>query len=304
MTTTTAPTRAESVPLTRSHIALLVCSGLLTLAVGLGLPSLAVGLLAWRRNATDHDGAKRLTTIGWRVFSACTVIAVLLGLQLWSTTPSFTTFWDWDTAAEVFPQLLEVFVKTTLLITVVGTVIAASLGLVLAVTTQSLPRLVAGVLRWVMDVIRMTPLIVQLVFVYYLVPPEWSLLWVGTIVIGVHYATYMAESYIAGIASVDRGQWEAAKSLSLSTGRTWRAVVLPQALRATLPSLGNWAISMFKDTPYLFAIGVVELVTRAQQYGASTFRYNEAITLAGLIFLGASLLTAVAIRKLEKSLVY
>ena len=304
MTTTTAPTRAESVPLTRSHIALLVCSGLLTLAVGLGLPSLAVGLLAWRRNATDHDGAKRLTTIGWRVFSACTVIAALLGLQLWSTTPSFTTFWDWDTAAEVFPQLLEVFVKTTLLITVVGTVIAASLGLVLAVTTQSLPRLVAGVLRWVMDVIRMTPLIVQLVFVYYLVPPEWSLLWVCTIVIGVHYATYMAESYIAGIASVDRGQWEAAKSLSLSTGRTWRAVVLPQALRATLPSLGNWAISMFKDTPYLFAIGVVELVTRAQQYGASTFRYNEAITLAGLIFLGASLLTAVAIRKLEKSLVY
>ena len=82
-----------------------------------------------------------------------------------------------------------------------------------------------------MDVVRMTPLIIQLMFVSYLVPVSWDLLWVGTAVIGLHYATYMAESYIAGIASVDRGQWEAARALSLPLGRTWRAIVLPQALR-------------------------------------------------------------------------
>lgn len=302
--TTSHQTTNESVPLTRSHITLLVCSALLTLAAGLGLPSLVVAVLAWRKNADDHPAAKRLTRIGWYVFSAFVVIGVLIALQLWSMTPSFAEFWSWDAAAEVLPVLLKTFVKTTLLITVVGTAIAATLGLALAVATESVPRFVSVPLRWLMDVIRMTPLIVQLVFVYYLVPVEWPLLWVGTAVIGVHYAMYMAESYIAGIASVDPGQWEAAKALSFSTRRTWGAVVLPQALRATLPSLGNWAISMFKDTPYLFAIGVVEVVTAAQQYGAGTFRYNEAFTLAGLIFLIASLITAVAVRKLEKSLVY
>lgn len=302
--TTTADTTHESVPLTRSHITLLVCSGLLTLAAGLGLPSLVVGILAWRKNPEDHPAAKRLTRIGWYVFSVFAVIGVLIVLQLWSMTPSFNKFWSWEAAAEVFPQLLEAFVTATLLITVVGTAIAASLGLLLAVLTESLPALVSAPLRWVMDIIRMTPLIFQLMFALYLVPPDWPPLWWGTAIIGVHYAMYMAESYIAGIASVDPGQWEAAKSLSLSTGRTWVAVVLPQAMRATLPSLGNWAISMFKDTPFLFAIGVIEMVTAAQQYGAGTFRYNEAITLAGLIFLVASLVTAVAVRKLEKSLVY
>ena len=306
MSATTVSTSGprESVPLTRSHITLLVCSGVLTLAAGLGIPSLVLGLLAWRKNAADHEGAKRLTRIGWYVFSAFAVIGLLALLQFWSTTDFFEEFWSWEAAAEVFPKLLMAFLKVTLLITVVGTAIAAVLGLILAVATESLPRVLAVPLRWVMDVIRMTPLLFQLLFALALFPPQWEPLWWGTAIIGVHYAMYMAESYIAGIASVDPGQWEAAKSLSFSPARTWGAVVLPQALRATLPSLGSWAISMFKDTPYLFGVFVVEMVRVAYQYGGNTFRYNEAFTLAGLIFLVASLITAVAVRKLEKSLVY
>lgn len=303
-TPTSPPESRETVPLTRSHLALLVSSALLTLVVGAGLPSLLIAVLAWRRNNDDHAGAKRLTRIGWIVFTVFGAAAALAGIGLWLTTPEGQEFWDWETATEVTGELIPIFLKTTLVVTVVGTIIAATVGLVLAVATQTLPRFVGAVLRWVMDVIRMTPLIVQLMFVSFLVPPGWSLLWVGTVVIGVHYAMYMAESYIAGIGSVDKGQWEAATSLSLPTGRTWRAIVLPQALRATLPSLGNWAISMFKDTPFLFAITVVEMVTAANQYGNSTFRYNESYTIAGLIFLVASLVTAVAVRRLEKSLVY
>ena len=217
---------------------------------------------------------------------------------------TFEEFWNWDYAAQAFPDLLSTFLETTLLITVVGTLIAVTLGLLLAVLVEALPGVAGRPLRFVMDFIRMTPLIVQLIFVSYLVPVSWPLLWVGTVVIGVHYSTYMAESYIAGIASVDKGQWEAARALSLSQGRTWRDVVIPQGIRATLPSLGNWAIAMFKDTPFLFGIGVVEMVTEAQQFGAGTFRYNEALTIAGLIFLVASLVTAFAVRRLEKALVY
>ena len=86
--------------------------------------------------------------------------------------------------------------------------------------------------------------------------------------------------------------------------RAFTAVILPQALRATIPSLGNYAVAMFKDTPFLFAITVVEMVTAAQQYGARNFQYLEPITLAGVIFLLASYPTSILIRRLEKSLVY
>jgi polar amino acid transport system permease protein len=121
-------------------------------------------------------------------------------------------------------------------------------------------------------------------------------------VLGIHYTTYMAEVYRAGIDSVPKGQWEAASALSLPGPRTWIAVVIPQAVRNTLPALGNYAISMFKETPFLIAISVAEMVTAAQNFGASDFRYTEAFTLAGLIFLAASYPTSLLIRRLEKRL--
>ena len=210
---------------------------------------------------------------------------------------------DWSFAIDILPDLLRAFVEVTLLVTVVGTVIAAVLGLVIAILIMVLPRPLAWLVRWIANFIRMTPIVVQLLFFF------WSFVWmdpmtIGLIVFGVHYATYMSEVYRAGIESVPPGQWEATKALSMNAMRTWRKVVIPQALRSTVPSLGNYAISMFKDTPFLFVITVAEMVTVAQTIGAQTFRYNEAITIAGLIFLAASYPTALAINRLEKRLAY
>lgn len=210
---------------------------------------------------------------------------------------------DWSFAVEILPDMLAAFFQVTLLVTVVGTVIAAVLGLVIAILTMVLPRPLAWLVRWVANFIRMTPIVVQLIFLF------WSFLWmepmtIGLIVFGVHYATYMSEVYRAGIESVPKGQWEATTALSMNAMRTWRKVIIPQALRSTIPSLGNYAISMFKDTPFLFAISVMEMVRVAQTIGAQTFRYNEAITIAGLIFLAASYPTALAINRLEKRLAY
>ena len=210
--------------------------------------------------------------------------------------------WSWQRAADALPLLLDGF-KITLLATVLGMAIASVLGLVIAIARRTCPAYVRVPLRWITEFIRLTPLVVQLLFVYYLLP-QFSALQIGIAVLGVHYSTYMAEVYRAGIEAVPAGQWEAARALSLPTTRTWRAVVLPQAVRATLPALGNYAISMFKDTPFLFAITVVELVTAAQQYGARTFQYLEPITMAGVIFLLASYPTSVLIRQVEKRLAY
>src|SRR5690554_6032206 len=201
------------------------------------------------------------------------------------------SIWSWDAAIEVLPLLLEAFVKVTLYVTLVSSVIAAVLGLVLAIGRRSAPRPIAVVLTFISDFIRMTPIVVQLLFAYYLFL-DMEPITIGIIIFGIHYATYMAEVYRAGIDSVPQGQWEATTALSMSPGRTWTAVIIPQALRSTLPALANYVISMFKDTPFLMVITVVEMVRQAQLYGSKNFRFVEAIIIAGVIYLVASLLSS------------
>ncbi|WP_407443320.1 ectoine/hydroxyectoine ABC transporter permease subunit EhuD [Rhodococcus sp. (in: high G+C Gram-positive bacteria)] len=213
-----------------------------------------------------------------------------------------TVEWSWQRAGEALPVLLEGF-RITLLATVLGFALAAVLGLAVAIMRRSLPKVLAKLLSAIVEFIRLTPLVVQLLFVYYLLP-QFSALQIGIAVLGIHYATYMAEVYRAGIEAVPVGQWEAARALSLPPARTWRAVILPQAIRRVVPALGNYAVSIFKDTPYLFTISVVEMVTAAQQFGARNFQYLEPLTMAGLIFLAASYPTSVLIRRLERRLAY
>lgn len=214
-----------------------------------------------------------------------------------------SNIWDWEYAWAALPSMLEAFFKVTLMVTIVGSVIAAVLGLILAIARRSTPKPINAVLTFIMNFIRMTPIVVQLMFAFYLFT-NLSPVTIGVVIFGIHYATYMAEVYRAGIDAVPVGQWEATKALSMSRSRTWIAVIIPQALRSTLPALGNYVISMFKDTPFLLSITVVELVRAAQIFGGQNFRYTEAITMAGIIYLIASYPTSVLIRRLEKRLEY
>ncbi len=206
--------------------------------------------------------------------------------------------WNWERAWEVLPDLLA-GLRITVLATVVGMVIASLLGLALALVGRAPNRWVTVPVKFVVDFVRSTPLLVQLVFVYLLSPPEIPGLAIGCVVLGVHYATYMSEVYRAGIDAVPPGQWEAATALNLPRARTWRAVILPQAVRKTLPGLGNYAISMFKETPFLFAIQVVEMFAEAQSFGANTFSYVEPLTMVGLLFLLVSYPTSLLVRRME-----
>jgi len=207
---------------------------------------------------------------------------------------------DREAVEDAFPLLLEGF-RVTLLATVLGTLVAAVLGLAIAVAGRAPSRLVTVPVKAVMEFIRSTPLLVQLVgaaAVLTSVEP----LTIGIVVLGVHYATYTSEVYRAGIDGVPKGQWEACRALSMSPRRTWQAVILPQAVRNVLPALGNYAVSMFKETPFLAVITVQEMVFEARKYGADHFAYTEAFTLAGLVFLVASYPTSLLMRKLEKRL--
>jgi polar amino acid transport system permease protein len=151
--------------------------------------------------------------------------------------------------------------------------------------------------------IRSTPLLIQLYFLFFVLPDlgvTLSPLVTGMIGLGVHYSCYMAEVFRSGIEAVPRGQWEAAVALGMPRGHTWRAVILPQAIPRVVPALGNYVIAMFKDTPLLAAISVAELLEAAKVIGAENFRYLEPLTLVGAIFLVLSLAASGVVRLLEK----
>jgi polar amino acid transport system permease protein len=210
--------------------------------------------------------------------------------------------WQWDFALEILPELLYAFFRYTLVATVLGTALAAVLGLAFAIIRRLNVPVLAPLTTGFIEFIRSTPLLVQLFFLFFVLP-EFGVtigaLTTGVIGLGVHYACYLAEVYRAGIEGVPKGQWEATTALSLPHRLQWQHVILPQAIRNVLPALGNYAISMFKETPFLALITVPEMVHEALAIGSITFRYIEPLTLAGLIFLLASYPTAIALRKVE-----
>jgi len=149
-------------------------------------------------------------------------------------------------------------------------------------------------------------LLIQLYFLYFGLPAfgvSASPLLTGILGLGLHYSTYCSEVYRAGIEGVPRGQWEAARALGFRRLDTWRRVVLPQAIPPIVPALGNYLISMFKDSPLLAAITVTELLQTAKIIGAERFRYLEPLTLVGLLFLAVSLVASRGVRWLELRLV-
>lgn len=183
-----------------------------------------------------------------------------------------------------------------------GMALALTLGLAAALARRSRRRWIAWPAGLAVEFVRSTPLLVQLYFLFYVLPSagvQFSAFTTGVLALGVHYAAYCSEVYRAGLESVPRGQWEAATALNLTRWQTYRRVVLPQAIPPVVPALGNYLVAMFKDTPLLSAITVLELLQRAKVIGAETFRYVEPLTLVGLLFLAVSLVAAAGVRALE-----
>ena len=211
---------------------------------------------------------------------------------------------DWNFAWQILPLLLKASIYT-IGITLVAFALALVGGLVLALLRRSRQRWLSLPAASLIEFIRSTPLLIQIFFLFY-VMPEYGLtlsaLTAGTLGLALHYSCYLAEVYRGGLNSVPRGQWEAAKALSLSPQRMYRSVILPQAIRTVLPALGNYMVAMFKDTPVLSAITVAELMLQAKNIGSESFRYLEPITMAGLFFLILSISAAALVHKLELKL--
>ncbi|MYT71495.1 ectoine/hydroxyectoine ABC transporter permease subunit EhuD [Streptomyces sp. cg28] len=198
-------------------------------------------------------------------------------------------------------------VLVTLQVLLYGSLISFSVGLLWALAFRAPTRFVRWPVGLITEFIRNTPLLVQLFFLYFVLPEagiQFSALTTGVVAIGLHYSTYTAQVYRAGIEAVPVGQWEAARALSLPYRKTWTAVILPQAIRRVVPALGNYVVAMLKDTPLLAGIGVLELLQRSRLQAAQTFQYTEALTVVGVAFIVISYLASLLLRSLERRLVH
>jgi polar amino acid transport system permease protein len=212
-------------------------------------------------------------------------------------------YWRWDFVWEILPRLLDGLV-TTVIATVVGSVIGLSLGLLLTFVQFRGPRPLVRFAQGYIFLIRGTPFLIQLYFLFYVLPDYglvMSPLQTGAIGLGVTFSTYFAETFRAGLESVPQGQWEAATALNFTTLQTWRKVALPQALRPILPALGNYVNQMFKVSALLATIAVQEMFGTASAIGNSLFRYLEPMTVVGLLYLIISVPVSLLIKRLQSS---
>ena len=209
--------------------------------------------------------------------------------------------WDWAFAWSIVPALAQ-GVVVTVIATAGGSALAFMLGLIWTFVRVAQIRIVTPAVWFFVQFIRGTPLLIQLYFLFYVLP-TWGLsvsaFATGVIGLGLFFSAYTAEIYRAGIEDLPPGQWEAALTLGLPVRRAWTGIILPQAIHAVLPMLGNIVVSMFKQTALLSTITVLELLASGMAIGQMTYRFVEPLTLVGAFYFVVSYLSARALRSLE-----
>lgn len=184
-----------------------------------------------------------------------------------------------------------------------GLIVATLLGLVWALMRVSGVPALAGFSKVLINTIRGIPILVQLFFIYFVLPDvgiQLSAFQAGFIGLGFAYSCYMAEVFRGGIEAVDPGQVEAAKSLGMSRTMTMWRVVLPQAFKVALPPYGNTCIMLIKDTSQASIITVTELTFQSKVIAASTFKNAEVFTLVALFYLALCIPLIMVVGRLEK----
>ena len=214
-------------------------------------------------------------------------------------------FWPnafWADAVRFAPVLLH-----GLLVTLELTVCALSLSLVLGLMWVAMGRAKGAPWRWiartVITVVRGIPIIVQLFFIYFVLP-DWGVdlppFLAGVIGLGLAYSVYQAENIRGGIGAVDKGLIEAGEALGMSRFTLWRRVILPLGLRHALPAMGNSMVMLLKDTSIASTITIAELTREGQLLAISTFKNGSVYALIALLYLAASLPLSALVRLLER----
>jgi len=202
---------------------------------------------------------------------------------------------------DILPPLLKAML-VTLRIAISGYLLAFILGLLIAMIRVSGNVFLSRLLLMFTEFIRLTPILVQLFFFYYVLPEVGIKLPAeptGIIVLGLHYSTFTAEVFRSGILAIPKGQWEVSNTLCLPFYIKWFKIILPQSIRPMIPALGNYLIQLFKEVPLLSTITVYELLNTANLIAGETFRYFEVLSIVAILFFLISYPSAIFFRNLE-----
>ncbi|MEE8628595.1 MULTISPECIES: amino acid ABC transporter permease [Methylobacterium] len=205
-------------------------------------------------------------------------------------------------AREFLPILLQ-GVWLTILITAGSLVVSTALGLVWAMMRVSGVRALSFFAATFINVIRGIPIIVQLFYIYFVLPDyglSFSAVQAAVLGLGLAYSAYQAENFRAAIEAIDKGQVEAAQTIGMGWGMTMRRVLLPQALRTALPPYGNVMIMMLKDSSQASTITVAELALQGKLVASATFKNTSVFSLVALMYLTLSLPLILIVRHFEK----
>jgi polar amino acid transport system permease protein len=202
-----------------------------------------------------------------------------------------------------FMPILLTGVKLTILVTIGSLAVSTVLGLIWALMRVSGIRLLSAASRTIVNVIRGIPIIVQLFYIYFVLPDvgiTLTALQAAIIGLGIAYSAYQAENFRAGIEAIDHGQVEAAQSIGMGWGLMMRRVILPQAVRIVLPPYGNTMIMMLKDSSQASTITVAELALQGKLIASATFQNSTVFTLVALLYLTMSIPLILLVGWLEK----
>ena len=194
---------------------------------------------------------------------------------------------------------------TTIEISALALVIALAVGIVVAVLRVAPSRALRRIGTGYVELFRNVPLLVQIFFLFFALPSAGITLpafWCGVLAIGIYTAAFVAEAIRSGISAVAHGQLEAALASGLRYSQAMRLVILPQAIRLTIPPLGNTVLNMIKNTSLVSAISILDILGTANEIGAHTFAYIELFVGAAILYLALTLPTAWVVNSLERRL--
>lgn len=215
---------------------------------------------------------------------------------------------------ELAPSLFSAL-KIVTLLAVLAFALALIIGIVIAIGRIFGNKTINRILIVFVEIIRGTPLLVQLLYMYYVVPellnfligfvvPDFHMNFgafeAGVLGLGLNYGSYMSEVFRSSILAVDKGQNEAALALGYTRVKAMRHIIFPQSIRISLPSLGNYFVMLLKDTSLCAFITLGEIILTTQSYAAQTFLTIEAYTIAALVYLVASIPLGYLVRVLER----
>ena len=201
--------------------------------------------------------------------------------------------------------------KNTLLIAVLGLIIGIVIGTMIATVRvipkyKTLPKVLNGICSFYVALFRGTPIVVQLLVFYYVLLPIMGLkltgIQVSILVFGLNSGAYISETMRSGIMSVDGGQMEAGRAVGLSFGTTMMKIVIPQAIKNILPTLGNEFIALIKETSVVSFVGAADLYVAFNYIGSNSYEFMIPYLVMALIYIVLVLIISLGIKIMERSL--